>query len=570
MDAFQEMSERMGYWLDFDAAYRTMDPAYVESVWWSLKQVHAKGLLVQDHRVTPYCPRCGTALSDHEVAQGYLTVTDPSVYVRFPVTSGDWAGRASLLVWTTTPWTLVSNTAVAAHPDVTYVAATDGTETLIVAEPLAGAALGDGWTVVDRFSGRTLEHVTYRRPFDLVDIPDAHYVGLATYVTTEDGTGLVHQAPAFGADDLAVARRYGLPVVNPVRPGRHVRPGRAAGRRAVLQGRGRAPGRRPDRARAAVPPARLRARLPALLALRHPTPVLRAAVLVRPDHRGEGPPAGRERAHELVPGPDQARPLRRLAREQHRLGAVPQPVLGHPAAGLGVPGRPPDLRRVTGRARRAGRARPVRARPAPSVRGRGHPRLPGVRRDGNAGAGGDRRLVRLRVDAVRPVGRPAPQPGRVRGGVPGPVHLRGDRPDPGLVLLADGGRDAGVRPVVVRERALPRPHPRRRGPQDEQAPRQRARPDGADGAARRRRGPLVHAGQRFAVVGPAGRRRGGRRGRPQGAAHLLEHRVVPGALRARGRLVAGRAGSVAGGGAAAAGPVGAVPGAPGGRRRGPS
>ena len=121
----------MGYWVDMSTAYWTMDPAYIESVWWSLKQVFDKGLLVEDHRVAPYCPRCGTGLSDHEVAQGYETLTDPSVYVRLPVTSGEWAGKADLLVWTTTPWTLPSNTAVAVHPDVTYVVArTDGSGTL--------------------------------------------------------------------------------------------------------------------------------------------------------------------------------------------------------------------------------------------------------------------------------------------------------------------------------------------------------------------------------------------------------------------------------------------------------
>jgi isoleucyl-tRNA synthetase len=126
VDAFEEMTERMGYWVDTTDPYRTMEPSYVESVWWALKEIHAKGLLVEDYRVAPYCPRCGTGLSDHELAQGYETVTDPSVYVRFPLTSGPYAGQAALLVWTTTPWTLVSNTAVAVNPGVDYVVATDG------------------------------------------------------------------------------------------------------------------------------------------------------------------------------------------------------------------------------------------------------------------------------------------------------------------------------------------------------------------------------------------------------------------------------------------------------------
>ncbi|GAA3233937.1 isoleucine--tRNA ligase [Actinocorallia longicatena] len=219
-DAFEELTERMGYWVDLGEAYRTMDPSYVESVWWSLKVIWDKGLLFSDYRITPYCPRCGTGLSDHELGQpgGYETVSSPSVYVRMPVTSGRFAG-SDLLIWTTTPWTLVSNTAVAVHPDVTYVvAAKDGEKPVIVAEPLVESALGEGWTVTERFSGTELERTPYARPFELVEIPGAHFVLLADYVTVEDGTGLVHQAPAFGADDLATCKRYGLPTVNPIGP----------------------------------------------------------------------------------------------------------------------------------------------------------------------------------------------------------------------------------------------------------------------------------------------------------------------------------------------------------------
>ncbi|MFG2097135.1 isoleucine--tRNA ligase [Streptomyces sp. NPDC048612] len=218
-DAFAELTTRMGYWTDLDAPYRTMDPDYIESVWWSLKEIFGKGLLVQDHRVAPWCPRCGTGLSDHELAQGYENVVDPSVFVRLPLTSGPLAGRAALLIWTTTPWTLVSNTAVAAHPDVTYVVATDGTEQLVVAEPLLEKALGEGWTATgESFTGREMERWAYRRPFDLVELDGANIVVNAEYVTTDDGTGLVHQAPAFGEDDLRTCKAYDLPVINPVRP----------------------------------------------------------------------------------------------------------------------------------------------------------------------------------------------------------------------------------------------------------------------------------------------------------------------------------------------------------------
>jgi len=219
---FAEMTARMGYWVDMDQAYWTMDSDYVQSVWWSLKKIFDAGLLSEDHRVSPYCPRCGTGLSDHELAQGYEDIVDPSVYVKFPLTDGDLAQRypgLALLVWTTTPWTLVSNTAVAAKPDATYnVVEHDGAFYVVAAE-LIGQVFGDADVAIrESVSGTDLERLPYQRPFELVEIPDAHFVTLGDYVTTEDGTGLVHLAPAFGADDLTVCREYGLPVVNPVLP----------------------------------------------------------------------------------------------------------------------------------------------------------------------------------------------------------------------------------------------------------------------------------------------------------------------------------------------------------------
>ena len=222
---FTEMTRRMGFWVDFEDAYWTMSPEYIESVWWSLQQIWKKGLLVQDHRVAPYCPRCGTGLSDHELAQGYETIKDPSVYVRLPALSGKLAElNASLLIWTTTPWTLVSNTAVAVNPKVEYqvieITNEDKTERLVVASDLA-SVLGEDRKVIATFKGTDLEHTKYQRPFELIEIENAHFVVLADYVTTEDGTGLVHQAPAFGADDLEVCRRYGLVVVNPINPDGH-------------------------------------------------------------------------------------------------------------------------------------------------------------------------------------------------------------------------------------------------------------------------------------------------------------------------------------------------------------
>jgi len=225
VDEFSAMTNRMGYWVDMDQAYWTMDETYIDSVWWSLKKIFDKGLLVQDHRVSPYCPRCGTGLSDHELAQGYEDIVDASVYARFPITSEEFTtkyGPTSLLVWTTTPWTLISNTAAAVHPDVNYnVTEIDG-ERFVIAEPLREKLLGEDAVVIDTIVGADLEGISYERPFNWIEWPEnpgpVNTVVLATYVTTEDGTGIVHQSPAFGAEDLQVCKRYGLAVVNPVRP----------------------------------------------------------------------------------------------------------------------------------------------------------------------------------------------------------------------------------------------------------------------------------------------------------------------------------------------------------------
>ncbi len=230
VDAWLEMSRRMGYWADTDHAYQTMDPSYVESVWWSLKQVWEQGLLVRDHRISPYCPRCGTPLSDAELGQEdvYQIVSDPAITVRFrllarPEGMPRELEGADLLVWTTTPWTLVANTAVAVHPDASYVVArrpADG-DRVVVADDLFSRVLGDGWQVAARFQGRELIGARYRPPFGIIKIPGAHVVVPGSFVTTEDGTGLVHLAPAFGADDMEASRAYGLPVVNPVKPDGH-------------------------------------------------------------------------------------------------------------------------------------------------------------------------------------------------------------------------------------------------------------------------------------------------------------------------------------------------------------
>jgi len=215
VDEWNRLTERIGFWLDTDDAYLTLSNEYIESVWWSLKQVWEKGLLYEGNKVVPYCPRDGTALSSHEVAQGYRDVTDPSVYVRFPVKGEE---GVSLLGWTTTPWTLLSNAALAVHPDVTYVRARVGHETLIVAEALVERVLGEEALIESRVSGAELEGTAYQPPFPYIsDYGErGHTVLPADFVTTEDGTGVVHTAVAFGEDDFRLGEQYGLTVHNPV------------------------------------------------------------------------------------------------------------------------------------------------------------------------------------------------------------------------------------------------------------------------------------------------------------------------------------------------------------------
>lgn len=222
VDAWVDLTERIGYWVDFDSAYWTMTTTYVESVWWSLKELYERGLMVEGHRVVPYCARCGTALSDHEVAQGYAEIDDPSVVVRLPVLTGELADEgAALLVWTTTPWTLISNTAVAVGPHVRYVLVDAGEHgPVVMAAELVEQVLGESAGVVRDVGQEELVGATYQAPFDFVAPGNAaapwHVVVAEDFVTTDEGTGLVHMAPAFGADDMAAAERHGLPVVNPV------------------------------------------------------------------------------------------------------------------------------------------------------------------------------------------------------------------------------------------------------------------------------------------------------------------------------------------------------------------
>jgi isoleucyl-tRNA synthetase len=226
VEEWNRLTERIGFWIDLDNAYRTLDADYIESVWWALKSIHDKGLLYESLKVVPYCPRDETTLSSHELGQPgvYQDVLDPSVYVRFPVTTANQAARRgdNLLVWTTTPWTLVSNAAVAVDPELTYVRAQTGDEVVIVADALRERVLGGGAEVLERFPGRALEGVGYEPPCTFIPKSDygprGHTVLLGDFVTAHDGTGLVHTAIAFGEDDFRLGEQYGLNVVNPVRP----------------------------------------------------------------------------------------------------------------------------------------------------------------------------------------------------------------------------------------------------------------------------------------------------------------------------------------------------------------
>jgi isoleucyl-tRNA synthetase len=216
VDDWERMTERLGFWIDIEDAYWTMNTEYVESVWWSLKQLHSKGLLFQSDKVTTYCPRCGTALSDHETSLGYTQVVDPSVYIQFPIreASDPALVGASLLGWTTTPWTLISNTGVAVAEDASYVVVEHGGDRLILAEAKKDEVLPDDPVVGAPIEGRSLVGARYEPLFPNVE--GAHRVVVADFVSLEDGTGVVHMAPAFGAEDLEIGRREGWPIFKPL------------------------------------------------------------------------------------------------------------------------------------------------------------------------------------------------------------------------------------------------------------------------------------------------------------------------------------------------------------------
>ena len=213
-DVWREMSRRQGFWLDYDHPYRTMDAPYIESVWWALKTLFDRGLLEKGHYVLPYCPRCETTLSSHEVAQGYREVSDPSVTVRFPLEGEE----RDLLVWTTTPWTLPANLLVVAHPDLEYsvVRTGDGRDVVLATQAVPRYFSGPV-EVVARFPGADLAGRGYVPPFDAAGPGDGRYrVVLDDFVTAHEGTGLVHSAPSFGPDDYRIGAREKVGVFDPL------------------------------------------------------------------------------------------------------------------------------------------------------------------------------------------------------------------------------------------------------------------------------------------------------------------------------------------------------------------
>ncbi len=227
LEDWNALTERIGFWVDLDDAYRTLDPGYVESVWWALKQIWNKGLIYEGHKVVPYCPRCGTALASHEVAQGYKDVEDTSVYVRMPVRAahGPLSAGDELLIWTTLPWTVLPNAAVAVNPKLTYVRATAPGEPapVVLAEGLVERVLGlEGVEILDRFPGSAIEGTAYAPVFPYITTEDygarGHTVIGAEFVSADDGTGLVGTAIAFGEDDYKLGVGAGLAVINPVLP----------------------------------------------------------------------------------------------------------------------------------------------------------------------------------------------------------------------------------------------------------------------------------------------------------------------------------------------------------------
>ncbi len=342
VEDWQKTSERLGFWVDMDDPYRTLDNSYIESVWWALKTLYEKDLLYEGFKVSPHCPRDQTSLSSAEVALGYQQypdpVVDPSVYVRLPLQDEE---NTSLLVWTTTPWTLISNAAVAVGPDVEYATVEVDGERVILAEELVEKVLGeDGYEVLSTTKGReprrqavppSLRLRTRGAGRRLREPLDRRSRGLRDD-HGRDGAG-AHRSGIRGG------RRPHGPQVRtahdpPRQARRYVRRTGRAFRRAVRQGRGPGSRRGIEGEGAPVQGGGTGARLPALLAVRNATALLREEGLVRADDRGARRASLGERGDQLGPRAHEVGTLWGLAEEQHRLGPEPRALLGHAAPDL--------------------------------------------------------------------------------------------------------------------------------------------------------------------------------------------------------------------------------------------
>ncbi len=355
LEDWNRLTERIGFWLDLEHAYRTLDESYIESVWWALSQIQERGLLYEGNKVVPYCPRCETTLSSHEVALGYRDVVDQSIYLKLGTKSGD-----RLLVWTTTPWTLPGNVAVAVSPTASYARVQVEDEIFVLAEARVEAVLGEGGSVLERLNGQELvaRYGSYEGPIFAAEDRAAGPLPILAdeFVTTEDGTGIVHLAPAFGEDDYRVAAAAPEVAFDPTRRETLYNPVKADGtydgrvhdrKGAGFEGRFVKEAALTEELiedlrerELLLRVLHLRALLPALLALRHAAALLRETVVVHRNVALARGAARGERDGAVVSATRQAGPLRGLAEEQRGLGTLAGALLGHAAAGVALHGGP--------------------------------------------------------------------------------------------------------------------------------------------------------------------------------------------------------------------------------------